>query len=366
MASTSYPETAQDWRGRFIANLAAGLGRRADIQLSLWAPPGDLPPDVTSIATPEEKNWLQHMSQQGGIAHLLRNDKMRAAATVVGLLTRLRKVYRCHQADVLHINWLQNALPLWDTRRTPAVISVLGTDFGLLRLPGMKPLLRSVFKQRRTILTPNAEWMYDELTHTFGDVAEIHPVPFGIDEAWFSLRRRPLEGDVYHWLTVTRLTKNKIGDLFDWGEGLFGPKRMLHLFGPMQEQIALPSWIKYHGPTHPSELLTNWFPMASGLITLSRHDEGRPQVMLEAMAAGLPVIASDLHAHRDIVKHQQTGWLATSRQHFECALTQMENPSQNNQFGEAARTFVKHHMGTWDDCASRYAGLYRKLLEAPN
>jgi glycosyltransferase involved in cell wall biosynthesis len=362
MASTSYPETAQDWRGRFIANLAAGLGRRADIKLSLWAPPGDLPPNVIYLTTPEERSWLHHMSERGGIAHLLRNDKLSAAITAFGLLTRLSSTYRRHRPDLLHINWLQNALPLWGTK-TPAVVSVLGTDFALLRLPAMKPLLRSVFKQRRTVLAPNAEWMVADLENAFGDVAEIHTVPFGIDESWFALERRVPEGGVSHWLTITRLTKNKIGDLFTWGEGLFNTTRVLHLFGPMQEQINLPTWVKYHGPTYPAELLNRWFPQATGLISLSRHDEGRPQVMLEAMASGLPVIASDLPAHRDIIQHRQTGWLTTSSEDFGTALTQMEQSYQNRLIGQAARTWMKQAIGTWDDCSARYALLYAQLLE---
>jgi glycosyltransferase involved in cell wall biosynthesis len=362
MASTSYPETDLHWQGRFIADLAAGLGRRSDTAMTLWAPPGALPAGVTSIATAEEDRWLRRMSRQGGLAHLLRNDKARAAVAATGLLRRLRKAYRRREVDVVHVNWLQNALPLWGTA-TPAVVSVLGSDFGLLRLPAMKPLLRSVFRQRRTILAPNAGWMTAELVHAFGDVAEVHPVSFGIDNRWFALRRRAPQDGRSHWLTVTRLTRKKIGDLFDWGEGLFGQSRILHLFGPMQEEIALPSWVTYHGPTHPAELLDTWFPQASGLITLSRHDEGRPQVMLEAMASGLPVIASELPAHHDLIAHRRTGWLAGSAGDFSNALTELEDPIRNRAVGDAARIWTRKEIGTWDDCAARYAGLYARLLE---
>ena len=362
MTSTSYPANAQDWQGRFIANLAAGLGRLGDVNLALWAPPGDLPSGISSALTPADGIWLQHLSRSGGIAHLLRHDKLRAIIAAIGLLRRLRQAHRRNHADIVHVNWLQNALPLWGSR-TPALINVLGTDFGLLKLPGMKAMLRAVFRQRRTILAPNAEWMVPELERAFGDVAVIHAIPFGIDESWFAMQRAAPADGKQHWLVVTRLTKNKIGDLFEWGEGLFDENKVLHLFGPMQEQMTLPPWIVYHGPTHPAELLASWFPMASGLITLSRHDEGRPQVMLEAMAAGLPIIASELAAHRDIVQHRKTGWLAVSRQDFCDAVQHMENPAHNRLAGEAARAWAKQEIGTWDDCAARYGNLYAKLLD---
>lgn len=361
MVSTSYPENAQDWRGHFIANLAAALARREDIALLLWAPPGELPDNVIAAATPDDARWLRRLSQKGGIAHLLRNRRMFAVAIVVQLLARLRRAYRNQPADVYHVNWMQNALPLWGIR-TPALITVLGSDFGLLRQPGMKALVRAVLRQRRAILAPNAEWMRPELERAFGDLAEIRPIAFGVDDPWFTVIRRPPE-QVRHWLVITRLTRNKIGDLFDWGEGLFGNDRQLHLFGPMQEKIELPHWVQYHGPTHPDELLKTWFPQVCGLITLSRHDEGRPQVMLEAMAAGLPVIASNLSAHRDIILHRQTGWLVDSVDEFRDALTMLEKPGLNQETGKAARTWIKANIGTWDDCASRYASAYQRLLE---
>ncbi len=362
MSSTSYPQNLQDWRGRFIANLAAALARRDDVKLSLWAPPGELPAHVTDAATASDALWLTRVSQQGGMAQLLRTRRALAAGSVLSLLNRLGRTYRHQRADVVHVNWLQNALPLWGTR-TPALITVLGTDFALLRLPGMKLLLRSVLKQRRAILAPNAAWMQPALEQAFGDLAEIRPITFGVDSSWFEVVRHPPAGNARHWLAITRLTKNKIGDLFGWGEGLFDGQRQLHLFGPMQEHLAPPPWVRYHGPTHPAELLQTWFPQACGLITLSRHDEGRPQVMLEAMAAGLPVLASHLPAHRDMVQHRQTGWLAATRDELWQGLDWLDDPAQNQQTGQTARQWIRDSIGTWDDCAGRYAAAYQDLME---
>lgn len=362
MVSTSYPENAHDWRGRFIADLAAALARKRNVGLQLWAPPGELPADVGNAASFADTEWLGNLSRRGGIAHQLRSMKWHSAFTVAGLLFRLARVCRRQNPDIVHVNWLQNALPLLGTR-TPTVISVLGSDFGLLRLPGMKMLLRAVLRRRRVILSPNAEWMRPVLEKAFGDLAEIRPISFGVDDAWFKVQRVSSNNDKQRWLAVTRLTRNKIGELFAWGEGLFGSERQLHLFGPMQEEMALPSWVVYHGPTHPVDLLTNWFPHAAGLITLSSHDEGRPQVMLEAMAAGLPVIASSLPAHRDIIRHQQTGWLVDSRDEFCAALTYLGMREHNRETGEAAHNWIKENIGTWDHCAERYVAAYQSLLE---
>ncbi len=360
LTSTSFPQHEQDWQGRFIYDMAAALGRMNDVDLCLWSPPGFLPSNVTNVCTSKDSEWLIELARSGGIANILRNKKLLALIQVPELLWMLRKAYfRNVDVDVIHVNWLQNALPLWGTK-IPALITVLGSDFGLLKLPGMRALLRSVIKQRKCILAPNASWMQPDLETWFGDVAEVRTIPFGVNQSWFDVARH-LE-PIPQWLVISRITRNKIGPLFEWGEGLFGEERKLHLFGPMQEEMSLPSWVGYHGPTHPSELLKNWFPRATGLLTLSQHDEGRPQVMLEAMAAGLPIIASALPAHRDFLGHKETGWLTDSSFNLRSGLMFLEEAEQNRKIGEAAKAWVKMQIGTWDDCAGRYWDAYQTLL----
>jgi glycosyltransferase involved in cell wall biosynthesis len=138
------------------------------------------------------------------------------------------------------------------------------------------------------------------------------------------------------------------------------------LLGPLQEDIDLPSWILHPGSTNPVELRETWFPKVAGLLTLSQHDEGRPQVLIEAMAAGLPVIASRIPAHEDMIRHGETGWLVASRDALANALATAETPEQSARVGLAAKEFVLRNIGTWDACAQRYVAAYRKLLEAGN
>ena len=111
--------------------------------------------------------------------------------------------------------------------------------------------------------------------------------------------------------------------------------------------------------------MRDWFPKARGLITLSRHAEGRPQVMLEAMASALPIVASRMPAHADIVADGSTGILCGDQSEYAAALERLEQPEVNRTFGESAREWVMREMGTWDDCAARYVRVYRRLLESP-
>lgn len=359
LVATSFPRDAADWKGRFIFDQATALARQG-IDVRLWAPSGELPPGVQSALSPADARWLEALLAQGGIAHLLRRRPWAGAWAGWQLLRRIGAACRrAPGADFYLVDWLQNALALPDDGR-PAIITVLGSDFGLLRLPGMAGALRRQCQLRRTLLAPNAEWMEPRLRELFGDVAAVEANPFGVAREWFDVERL---GSPCGWLVVSRVTREKLGPLLEWGEGLFPPQRPLHLLGPMQEEIDLPPWIAYHGATNPTVLRERWFPQTAGLLTLSRHDEGRPQVLIEAMAAGLPVIASDIPAHADLVRNGETGWLVADQAQLAGALAAAEEPAVATRIGAAARDHVRQHIGTWDDCAARYALASRKLLE---
>ena len=359
LATTSYPLDSADWKARFIYDLVASIDRTGEVHVQLWGPPGHLPGDVSSANSRGDTAWLHQLAGDGGIAHLLRTRPLTGLLQARGILSRLREACARNRADLYHVNWLQLALGLPDDGR-PLYVAVLGSDFGLLRLPGMARLLRRKFSTRPTLLAPNAGWMQARLGELFGDVAEIRPNPFGVTPAWFDIQRQA--GEPREWLVVTRITRKKLGDLLRWGKGLFGRHRRLRLLGPMQEDVALPAWIEYGGPTNPDSLRRQWFPGAAGLLTLSRHDEGRPQVMIEAMAAGLPVIASRIPAHADLIHHGETGWLVDSRDELAGALDQAEADGTADVVGNRARGWVRDEIGTWDDCATRCLAAYRDLL----
>jgi glycosyltransferase involved in cell wall biosynthesis len=364
MVSTSYPESSTDWKSVFVRQLLYALSSRDELVMSYWGPAGDLPENTTYLCHEDEKSWLAWLMQKGGIIHLLRQKGIHRFTAPIKLLLLLRRAYqRQEDVSLLHVNWLQNALPLYGSSR-PIVVSVLGSDLGLLRIPGMTSLLRQVFKGRLCVLAPNADWMKQDLEKRFGDVAKVITVPLGINIEWFKVQRDLPLIKPHKWLVVSRLTEKKIGSLFEWGKKIFcnEGKHELHLFGPMQEQLILPEWVHYHGSTHPNELREEWFPKVTGLVTMSRHDEGRPQVMLEAMAAGLPIIASDLPAHSDFLTHRQTGWLADSEDSFGEGIEWLSIPANNHKIAANAHDWVSRKVGTWDDCSRRYVKIYQMLM----
>lgn len=364
MISSSYPQGSKDWKSIFIRQMLSALAERTDVNMSYWGPSGWLPRNVVSACSSSESVWLADLMSKGGLIHLLRNSRLLGSFTILKFLIMSHRALKSQEhVNIFHVNWLQNALALRG-RKQPALITVLGSDLRLLKIPGLTMLLRDVIKKRSCILAPNAEWMVDELRLRFGDIAKVVPIPLGINDEWFAVQRKRKIVSPDKWLVVARVTHKKMGPLFDWGKKVFAnnSKRELHLFGPLQENVIIPEWVNYHGSTYPDALQKEWFPQSAGLITTSEHDEGRPQVMLEAMAAGLPIIASDIPAHRSFITHQENGLLVGSEEQFVSAIQWLSFSGNHEPIIAAARQWVKREVGTWSDCAERYSAVYHTLL----
>lgn len=363
--SSSYPQNTKDWKSVFIQQLLRALATQQETNVCYWGPPGDIPEDVTYLCTPTEKKWLLQLMEKGGIIHLIRQGGRDRVVAPLQFLYYLMRMYgRSDDVDIIHVNWLQNALPLLK-KGAPLVISVLGSDLGLLKVPGMTFLLRVLLKRRSCYLAPNAEWMVAPLKDKFGDLCSIRCIPLGIDDHWYQIKRDYNPQEPKKWVVISRITEAKIGSLFEWGQQLFQNTKSheLHLFGPMQEELSLPDWVHYHGSTYPEELKNDWFPHVSGLITLSRHDEGRPQVMLEAMASGVPIIASDLTAHKNFITHEETGYLVSNRDEFYTGIEWVMDVDNNQYLSRRAKDWVALEIGNWLDCAQRYLNIYSQLLQ---
>lgn len=156
--SSSYPQNLTDWRGLFIRHLADALARHEQVNLQLWAPPGETHTEITRVTTRDDDVFLADLMKKGGIAHLLRTGGIRGLGSAARLLLRLRHAgyaFPKHAGyafpkDIYPINWLQNALPL-PTYDILLLVRFVLTYMQLLS----KPLMKTLF--RRTLQAmPNA------------------------------------------------------------------------------------------------------------------------------------------------------------------------------------------------------------------
>jgi glycosyltransferase involved in cell wall biosynthesis len=72
------------------------------------------------------------------------------------------------------------------------------------------------------------------------------------------------------------------------------------------EREGLP--ITFHGPKYDDEKLA-FYSASDVLVFIPREPEGHPWVVVEALAAGLPVIATNRGAISESVRHEENGFL---------------------------------------------------------
>jgi glycosyltransferase involved in cell wall biosynthesis len=107
-----------------------------------------------------------------------------------------------------------------------------------------------------------------------------------------------------------------------------------------------------------------------GAFDIAAHtseSEGLPNVVLEAAAAGLPIVATDAGGTREIITHGRTGELVPigDEDSVVAALDRLSrDPRERARLGDAARLDVLERFGT-DRMVAEFAALYRELADRP-
>lgn len=102
-------------------------------------------------------------------------------------------------------------------------------------------------------------------------------------------------------------------------------------------------------------------------FVLPSRDEGMPNVVLEAMASGLPIIASRIRGNVDLVEEDQNGLLFEPGNATELrrALERMiGSPQSRERWGAESRWRAEQR--SWDDVAQRYLRLFEEAVQNPH
>jgi glycosyltransferase involved in cell wall biosynthesis len=100
------------------------------------------------------------------------------------------------------------------------------------------------------------------------------------------------------------------------------------------------------------------------VFVLPSVQEGQGIVLLEAQAAGKPVVAFNIGGVNEAVLNGETGLLVERGSIAELAdalLNLLSDKSSREKMGEAGRRFVMENF-TWDICAQKMLAVYREAL----
>jgi glycosyltransferase involved in cell wall biosynthesis len=193
-------------------------------------------------------------------------------------------------------------------------------------------------------------------------------LPYGVSLASFRPREGPAE-DVFRVIHVGRVDLRKgCPYLLEAFHGLGLPRAELWLVGPVAPELealrrryASPS-IVFQGPRPQAELVH--FYGRSAVFCLASLEEGMAMVIPQAMACGLPVIATTNTGAEEVVRDGVDGWIVPVRdvEALQRRILELyEDREKRLSMGRAALLRVREGF-TWDDYGDRVVAAYRGLL----
>ncbi len=293
----------------------------------------------------------------------------------------LPRIAREHRADGLIVFFSLPCGPLgWLVRKrvgVPYVISLRGGD-----VPGaearvgtlhrvLAPLRHAVLRHARAVVANSAGLA--RLSEQFDPIA-VQVIPNGVDTEFFCPAADPRSdsGEV-RFLFAGRFQpqKNLFVLLDQFANVIVRSSRPLHLTligdGPQRgdlqahaQTLGVADRVDWRGWLDKAALREQ-YQRADVFLNPSLY-EGMPNTVLEAMACGLPVIASRVIGNDEVVEHEATGLLFDLDRPSDLATAMAElanGPARRASMGTQARRSACEKF-SWDSTATRYAQLFER------
>ncbi len=300
------------------------------------------------------------------------------AAFVVTAALRLRSLLRRREIEGVVVFFTLPCGPLGLLGRkfggVPYVVSLRGGD-----VPGLVPEIewqhRLLQPLRRAVLRHSARIVANSnglrALSESRDPFPVEVIPNGVDTIFFQPRSRPSgsTGAAFRFLFVGRLQAQKNLPLLLQQIAALRAKGLLVALdvagdGPLRgaleilaTELGLAAEVQWHGWLGREDLRELY--LRADCFVNPSHYEGMPNVALEAMACGLPVIASRVLGNDAVVRNGETGMLypPADAQALEAAMAKLAAaPELARELGAAGRGWVERDF-SWGKVALGYANI---------
>jgi glycosyltransferase involved in cell wall biosynthesis len=199
-------------------------------------------------------------------------------------------------------------------------------------------------------------------------------IPNAADSNFFDVRRVPPSTPTFLCVANILPLKNQIGliEALD----LLAPRHRFRLLfvgsafpgsdyaEKFRRLVDQRPWCEYGGVANRNQL-KQLLGSATALI-LPSLEENCPMAILEAMAAGVPVLASSVGGIPEVVKDGETGFLfdpAAPKNVSEAVIQVLREPALAAAMGQQGKVYARHHFHP-REVATAHLALYRELRAA--
>ena len=256
----------------------------------------------------------------------------------------------------------------------PYIVSLRGGD-----VPGFRPY---DFQRYHKILTPFLRLIWKnasavvansnglrQLASVFDASFDIPIIPNGVDLQEYATEVRAWSPP--RLLSVGRLVHQKGLDLamqalaclkdLEWEWCIAGDGPQINALRSLANELGIRDRITFPGWRSHAELVECY--KGSNLFLFPSRHEGMPNVVLEAMSSGLPIIASRIAGNEELVVDGETGILFPSEdvEALYVALRKLlTDASQRQKMGIASRRRVEA-LYSWENTAQQYTLLLETI-----
>lgn len=283
-------------------------------------------------------------------------------------------------ADLIHANWsVCGAMAgiVGRLRKKPVITTLRGSDVARATRSRLDRMILGLAVNNSRFVICVSEAMAERLRGQFPQrAADIHACLNGTDEAFFRVDRVASVDAVLRVLAVGNLIRLKGFDVLIEAIARARHRERMHVCvvggGPEREPLlaqaasrGVSSRFTFVGAVPVSDMPGRF--AEADVFVLSSRSEGRPNVVVEALAAGLPVISTDLEGVQGMVNNGDNGWLVAvdDADELAAALDQaVGDRAELQRRGTHARAFARRRLGTWGDTARCYEALFQYALTA--
>lgn len=292
----------------------------------------------------------------------------------------LYKVIReTRTTDILYANWLGAAIvgaAARTLKRAPLVVSLRGDDGYLAREKPLWKLLTKWVIRKATHLAPVSRELLEILMKLGASPSKCTLPRFGVDADLFypasqGLQKRnglrlvfvgslvPKKGlqDLLMALTDPELSKV---DLTVVGGGTYADQ-----LKTMAQHLGLAERTKWLGVLSPHQVAQTL--RQADVLCLPSYTEGSPNVIKEAMASGLPVVATRIGGIPDLVHDSINGFLydpGDVKALRKCIASLARSENMRTLFGKMSRKIIEENCLTWDYTAEDFDGIFQDILRS--
>ena len=334
--TTLYPNSVQATHGIFVETRLRQLLASGQIEAKVLAPVPWFPFRHSGFGQYALHARVPRVERRNGIAvvHPRYPVVPRFGMSMAPLLlsravaSTVTRILRHYPFDLIDAHYFYPdgvaAVMLGKRLHTPVVVTARGTDINLIaqyRLP--RAMMRWAARNAAGLITVSSA-LKDSLVRLGVPAERIQVLRNGVDLELF----RPVEREaVRRKLGMTRKTLLSVGNLLAFkGHGLAisalpflpqcelviaGEGRDRKLFEALARDAGVAGRVRFVGSLPQAELRDYYG--AADAVVLASSREGWPNVLLEAMACGTPVVATGVGGVREIVTAPEAGLVIEER-----------------------------------------------------